>query len=304
MKPFGKVAVIMGGTSAEREVSLMSGAGVLAALQSQGIDAHAFDPAEKPLIALKEEGFDRAFLILHGRGGEDGTIQGALEFMGVPYTGCGVMASAIAMDKWRTKLLWEAAGLPVPEYRIVDSAAELVRAAEELGLPLFVKPASEGSSVGVVKLKSLADIDAAWAEVSRHDSVVLAERNIGGGEYTCAVLGGKALPSVRIIPQTEFYDYEAKYFRDDTEYRCPAGLSEDKEALARSLAEKAYRVLGANGWARIDFLTDDDGTIYLLEANTAPGMTSHSLFPMAARESGLSYEELVVQILTTTLEKD
>ncbi|WP_373974199.1 D-alanine--D-alanine ligase [Chitinibacter sp. SCUT-21] len=303
MKEFGKVAVIMGGSSAEREVSLMSGAGVLAALQSKGVDAHAFDPAEQSLIALKEEGFDRAFLILHGRGGEDGTIQGALEFMGVPYTGCGVMASAIAMDKWRTKLLWEAAGLPVPEYRIIDSAAELAQAADELGLPLFVKPASEGSSVGVVKLKSLADIEAAWAEVSRHNSVVLAERNIGGGEYTCAVLDGKALPSVRIIPQTEFYDYEAKYFRDDTEYRCPAGLSDDKESLARSLAEKAYRVLGASGWARIDFLTDDDGTIYLLEANTAPGMTSHSLFPMAARESGLSYEDLVVKILAATLKE-
>lgn len=303
MNKFGKVAVIMGGSSAEREVSLMSGAGVLAALQSKGVDAHAFDPAEKPLIALKEEGFDRAFLILHGRGGEDGTIQGALEFMGLPYTGCGVMASAIAMDKWRTKLLWEAAGLPVPEYRIIDSAAELTLAAEELGLPLFVKPASEGSSVGVVKLKSLTEVEAAWTEVSRHDSVVLAERNIGGGEFTCAVLDGKALPSVRIIPQTEFYDYEAKYFRDDTEYRCPAGLSDAHEALARSLSEKAYRVLGASGWARIDFLTDDDGTIYLLEANTAPGMTSHSLFPMAARESGLSYEDLVVKILAATLNK-
>lgn len=303
MNKFGKVAVIMGGSSAEREVSLMSGAGVLAALQSKGVDAHAFDPAEKPLIALKEEGFDRAFLILHGRGGEDGTIQGALEFMGLPYTGCGVMASAIAMDKWRTKLLWEAAGLPVPEYRIIDSAAELAQAAEELGLPLFVKPASEGSSVGVVKLKSLTELEAAWAEVSRHDSVVLAERNISGGEFTCAVLDGKALPSVRIIPKTEFYDYEAKYFRDDTEYRCPAGLSDAHEAQARSLSEKAYRVLGASGWARIDFLTDDDGTIYLLEANTAPGMTSHSLFPMAARESGLSYEDLVVEILAATLNK-
>ncbi|WP_028451758.1 D-alanine--D-alanine ligase [Chitinilyticum aquatile] len=298
---YGKVAVIMGGNSAEREVSLMSGGGVLAALQSRGVNAHAFDPAEKPLAALLDEGFDRAFLILHGRGGEDGTIQGALEFLGIPYTGCGVMASAIAMDKWRTKLLWEAAGLPVPEYRIVESADELVRAADELGLPLFVKPASEGSSVGVVKLKSLDECQAAWAEASKHDAIVLAERNIAGGEFTCAVLDGKALASVRIIPATEFYDYDAKYLRDDTEYRCPAGLSDADEALARQLSEKAYRVLGASGWARIDFLTDTDGTIYLLEANTAPGMTSHSLFPMAAREAGLSYEDLVLKVLDTTL---
>lgn len=298
---YGKVAVIMGGNSAEREVSLMSGGGVLAALQSRGVNAHAFDPAEKPLAALLDEGFDRAFLILHGRGGEDGTIQGALEFLGIPYTGCGVMASAIAMDKWRTKLLWEAAGLPVPEYRIVESADELVRAADELGLPLFVKPASEGSSVGVVKLKSLDECQAAWAEASKHDAIVLAERNIAGGEFTCAVLDGKALASVRIIPATEFYDYDAKYLRDDTEYRCPAGLSDADEALARQLSEKAYRVLGASGWARIDFLTDTDGTIYLLEANTTPGMTSHSLFPMAAREAGLSYEDLVLKVLDTTL---
>ncbi|QZA77820.1 D-alanine--D-alanine ligase [Deefgea tanakiae] len=301
MNQYGKVAVIMGGSSAEREVSLMSGAGVLAALQASGIDAHAFDPAEKPLQLLKAEGFDRAFLILHGRGGEDGTIQGALEFLGVPYTGCGVMASAIGMDKWRTKLLWEAAGLPVPDYRIVESAEELKLAAQELSLPLFVKPANEGSSVGVVKLKSLLDVDAAWAEVSQHKSVVLAERNIGGGEYTCAVLDGQALPTVKIIPQTEFYDYESKYIRDDTVYHCPSGLSGEKEQQARSLAEKAYRILGATGWARIDFLTDEDGKIYLLEANTAPGMTTHSLFPMCAREAGLSYESLVMKILATTL---
>ena len=191
--------------------------------------------------------------------------------------------------------------LIVPDYRIVESAAELRLAADELGLPLFVKPANEGSSVGVVKLKSLGEVEAAWAEASRHDSAILAETNISGGEYTCAVLDGKALPSVRIIPKTEFYDYEAKYLRDDTEYRCPAGLSEGKEAQARSLAEKAYRVLGASGWARIDFLTDDDGKIYLLEANTAPGMTSHSLFPMAALQAGINYEALVLKILATTV---
>ncbi|QLG89441.1 D-alanine--D-alanine ligase [Chitinibacter bivalviorum] len=300
MKQFGKVAVLLGGSSTEREVSLMSGAGVLEALQGQGVDAHAFDPAEKPLSALKEEGFDRAFLILHGGQGEDGTIQGALEFMGIPYTGCGVMASAIGMDKWRTKLMWQAAGLPVPEYELLTAQSDFAAVAARLGLPLFVKPANGGSSVGVTKCKSAADIEAAYREAAKFDPLVLAEKAVLGGEYSCAVLDGRALATVKIEPATEFYDFDAKYFRDDTVYRCP-GLLGIKEAEARQLAEQAFRVLGATGWARIDFLMDENDGIFLLEPNTAPGMTSHSLFPMCARDAGISYEELVVKILATTL---
>lgn len=300
MKQFGKVAVLLGGSSTEREVSLMSGAGVLEALQGQGVDAHAFDPAEKPLSALNEEGFDRAFLILHGGQGEDGTIQGALEFMGIPYTGCGVMASAIGMDKWRTKLMWQAAGLPVPEYELLTAQSDFAAVAARLGLPLFVKPANGGSSVGVTKCKSAADIEAAYREAAKFDPLVLAEKAVLGGEYSCAVLDGQALATVKIEPATEFYDFDAKYFRDDTVYRCP-GLLGAKEAEARQLAEQAFRVLGATGWARIDFLMDENDGIYLLEPNTAPGMTSHSLFPMCARDAGISYEELVVKILATTL---
>lgn len=300
MKQFGKVAVVFGGSSTEREVSLMSGAGVLEALLGQGIDAHAFDPAEKPLAALKTEGFDRAFLILHGGQGEDGTIQGALEFMGIPYTGCGVMASAIGMDKWRTKLMWQAAGLPVPEYELLTAQSDFASVAARLGLPLFVKPANGGSSVGVTKCKSVAEIELAYREAAKFDPLVLAEKAVLGGEYSCAVLDGKALATVKIEPATEFYDFDAKYFRDDTVYRCP-GLLGAKEVEARHLAEQAFRVLGASGWARIDFLMDENDGIYLLEPNTAPGMTSHSLFPMCARDAGISYEDLVVKILATTL---
>ncbi|WP_410500233.1 D-alanine--D-alanine ligase [Chitinibacter sp. S2-10] len=300
MKQFGKVAVVMGGSSSEREVSLMSGAGVLSALQSQGIDAHAFDPAEISLDALKVEGFDRAFLILHGGQGENGAIQGALEFMGVPYTGCGVMASAIGMDKWRTKLMWQAVGLPVPAYELLDDKSDFVAVADRLGLPLFVKPANGGSSVGVTKCRSVAEIESAFAEAVKYDALVLAEKAILGGEFSCAVLDGKALATVKIEPATDFYDFEAKYFRDDTVYTCP-GLQGQQEQQARTLAEQAFRVLGASGWARIDFLMDEQGQMYLLEPNTAPGMTSHSLFPMCAREAGISYEELVAQILNTTL---
>jgi D-alanine-D-alanine ligase len=297
MKQFGKVAVLMGGSSSEREVSLMSGAGVLAALRSRQIDAHAFDPSEKPLAALKEEGFDRVFIALHGPFGEDGTLQGALETMGMPYTGCGVMASAIGMDKWRTKLVWQGAGLPVPEFVLLDDQTDLAAVEARLGLPLFVKPACEGSSFGVTKVKAAGEIHAAYAEARKYDSLVLAERYIGGGEYTCAVLGDRALPSIKIEPSTEFYNYDAKYFRDDTVYRCPAGLSEEAEQQMRTLALTGFRVLGGRGWGRVDFLLDEDGQPYLLEVNTAPGMTSHSLVPMAARVDGLSYEDLCVAIL-------
>jgi D-alanine-D-alanine ligase len=291
----------MGGFSSEREVSLMSGAGVLAALQARGIDAHKFDPAEKPLSALKEEGFDRAFLILHGPFGEDGTVQGALEVLGIPYTGCGVMASAIGMDKLRTKLVWKAMGLPVPDFMLLEEDSDWAAVAARLGLPLFVKPAREGSSMGVIKVKSVEELQAAYQTASQYDTVILAEQFIGGGEYTAAVLDGEVLPAVKIEPATEFYDYDAKYFRDDTVYRCPCGLPAELEAEVAGYVKKAFWAIGGRSWARVDFLMDEDGRPYLLEVNTAPGMTSHSLFPMAARQAGLAYEDLVVRILDTTL---
>jgi D-alanine-D-alanine ligase len=297
MKQFGKVAVMMGGSSAEREVSLMSGSGVLAALQSKGVDAHAFDPAEKPLSALKEEGFARVFNILHGPFGEDGTLQGALEALGVPYTGCGVMASAICMDKWRTKLLWKGAGLPIPAFELLNDDSDFDAIEQALGLPIFVKPSTEGSSIGVTKVKTHGGLKAAYEEARQYDSIVIAEQFIGGGEYTCAVIDGQAYPTIKIEPATEYYDYQAKYFRDDTVYRCPSGLAPEVEARARELALQAFKVLGCQGWARIDFLMDEQNGIYLLEANTNPGMTSHSLVPMAARAEGLSYEDLCVKVL-------
>ncbi|MGQ9684724.1 MAG: D-alanine--D-alanine ligase [Thiobacillaceae bacterium] len=298
---FGKVGVLMGGRSAEREVSLKSGAAVLAALRRRGVDAHAFDPAEHSLSELERAGFDRVFLILHGRGGEDGSLQGALELMGIPYTGSGVMASALGMDKWRSKLVWQGAGLPVPAYRVLDALSDFDSVERELGLPLFVKPACEGSSVGVSKVKTAGGLRAAYAEAARHDHLVLAERFIGGGEYTVAILGNgaemEALPVIRIVPATEFYDYEAKYFRDDTRYLCPAGLSADQEASLRDLARQAFTVLGCRGWGRVDILLDDQGRAHLLEINTAPGMTDHSLVPMAARAAGIDFDELCLRIL-------
>ena len=301
MNDFGKVAVMFGGTSAEREVSLMSGAAVLAALQARGVDAQAFDPAVRPLEDLKREGFQRVFIALHGRGGEDGTLQGALTLLGVPYTGSGVLASALAMDKWRSKLLWQAAGLPIPDYAVLDETADFAAVAARLGLPLFVKPAREGSSIGVIKVKHAADLPAAYREAARHDDLVLAEQAMEGGEFTVAVLGEgtqlRALPSIRIVPATEFYDYEAKYFRDDTRYLCPSGLTAAGEEEMRDLALRGFQILGCRGWARMDFLLDAAGRPYLLEANTAPGMTDHSLVPMAARASGMSFPDLCLRIL-------
>ena len=301
MNRFGKVAVMFGGTSAERAVSLNSGAAVLAALQSQGVDAHAFDPAERPLADLQTEGFNRVFIALHGRGGEDGTLQGALTLMNLPFTGSGVLASALAMDKWRSKLVWQALGLPIPNYAMLTADSDFDAVAAHLGLPLFVKPAREGSSIGIVKVKTAADLPAAYQEAARHDSLVLAERAMTGGEFTVAILGNDAdahaLPSIRIVPATEFYDYEAKYFRDDTRYLCPSGLSDAAEAQMQKLAVQGYQALGCRGWARIDFLLDAAGEPYLLEANTAPGMTSHSLAPMAARVDGLEFADLCVRIL-------
>ena len=296
MTEFGKVAVLFGGKSAEREVSLKSGSRVLDALLRQGIDAHAFDPAERKLDDLAA--FDRAFIMLHGRYGEDGTIQGALELMGIPYTGSGVMASAVGMDKWRTKLLWRSVGLPVPEYVMLDSSSDFAAVEKQLGLPLFVKPACEGSSIGVTKVGQSGELRPAYAEAARHDALVIAERGVMGGEYTVAILGNEALPIIRIVPATDFYDYEAKYLRDDTRYLCPCGLSDAREQELRVLALEAFRVLGCRGWGRVDFLMDEQGNAYFLEVNTSPGMTDHSLVPMAARAAGLSYEQLVLRVLS------
>ncbi len=297
MKRFGKVAVLFGGRSAEREVSLKSGAAVLAALQRSGVDAHAFDPAKRDLHNLLDERFDRVFIALHGRYGEDGTVQGALELMGIPYTGSGVMASSIAMDKWRTKMIWQAAGLPIPDFMMLNENSDWEGVVARLGLPLFVKPANEGSSVGISKVKQLSELKAAYEEAAKHDKLVIAERFIGGGEYTAAILNGRALPVIKIEPANEFYDYEAKYLRDDTRYLCPCGLSAEQEAEMQALAQQGFAVIGGQGWGRVDFLRGADGKAYLLEVNTSPGMTDHSLVPMAAREAGISFEQLVVQVL-------
>ena len=297
MNKFGKVAVLFGGKSAEREVSLKSGAAVLRALQASGVDAHAFDPAEQDLHQLKEQGFSLAFIALHGRFGEDGTVQGALELMGIPYTGSGVMASALAMDKWRTKMIWRAAGLPIPDFRLVKSDSDFDAIVDQLGLPLFVKPANEGSSVGISKVKTRAELRPAYELAARHDPLVIAEQFIGGGEYTAAMLGDQALPVIKIEPATEFYDYEAKYFRDDTRYLLPCGLSPAQEREMQDLAKQGFAVVGGAGWGRVDFLMDEKGKPYLLELNTSPGMTDHSLVPMAARHAGIPFEQLVLQVL-------
>ena len=294
-KDFGKVAVLLGGQSAEREVSLNSGSRVLAALLRQGVAAQAFDPAERKLDELAA--FDRVFIALHGRYGEDGTIQGALELMHIPYTGSGVMASAVGMDKWRTKLLWHSVGLPIPDYLMLAADSDLSLVEKQLGLPLFVKPACEGSSIGVTKVRALGELHDAYLEAAKHDALVIAERGLFGGEYTVAILGEEALPIVKIEPATDFYDYDAKYLRDDTAYRCPCGLSEAREAELRAQALEAFKVLGCRGWGRVDFLMDEQGNAYFLEANTSPGMTDHSLVPMAARVAGISYDELVLRVL-------
>ena len=296
---FGKVAVLFGGRSAEREVSLKSGAAVLAALQRSGVDAHGFDPAVRELQSLRGEGYDRVFIALHGRFGEDGTVQGALELMGIPYTGSGVMASALAMDKWRSKLVWQAAGLPIPAYELLAADSDFEAVAQRLGLPLFVKPANEGSSVGITKVKRASELRAAYQEAAKHDKLVIVEQYIGGGEYTAAILNGQALPVIKIEPANEFYDYEAKYLRDDTRYLCPCGLAPEKEKEMQHLAQRAFALVGGVGWGRVDFLLDEAGKPYLLEINTSPGMTDHSLVPMAARQAGMSFEQLVLKILET-----
>lgn len=299
-----KIAVLLGGFSAERDVSLQSGAAVLKGLREGGIDAYAVDPREVPVVTLKEEGFDKVFIALHGRGGEDGTLQGLLEFTGLPYTGSGVMASAITMDKLRTKLLWKGAGLPVAPWVAVTRkgfTSALVEATRqeiaELGLPLIVKPSREGSSVGMSKVDAPETLDAALALAFEHDDEVLIEKWLSGPEFTVAILGEEILPSIRIQPAGTFYDYEAKYLSDDTQYFCPAGLEAEREAALNNLVLQAWNSLGCRGWGRVDVMLDSDGEFYLLEVNTAPGMTSHSLVPMAARQAGLSFSQLVVRIL-------
>ena len=304
MAEFGKVAVLTGGRSAEREVSLMSGAGVLAALRARGVDAHAFDPAERPMDELAREGFARVFIALHGRFGEDGTVQGALELLGIPYTGSGVMASAIAMDKVYTKRIWTTHGLPTPGFALARSGADVLEATRRYGLPLAVKPSREGSTIGFTKVVSEDQCAAAYEIARRHDDDVLCEQFVDGRELTIAVIGSgaeaHALPLIEIVAPAGNYDYQNKYFRDDTRYVCPADLPEALAARIRDIALRAFHALGCEGWARADVMlrrTDDEP--YLLEINTSPGMTSHSLVPMAAKAEGLSYEDLCVQILET-----
>jgi len=295
---FGKVAVLMGGSSAEREISLMSGAGVLKALRSQGVDAHPFDPAERDLFELRREGFARCFIALHGRGGEDGTVQGALEVLGVPYTGSGVMGSAIAMDKWRSKMIWLANGLPTPRYRILQADDDWGAVARELGLPLIVKPANEGSTLGLTKVAAAAQLPGAHelAAGKFHD-LALAEQFVDGPEYTASILDDAPLPLIRIEAPQGNYDYQNKYFTDETRYLCPCGLPAAREAELQSLALRAFGLLGCSGWGRVDLMLDAKGAAWLLEVNTSPGMTGHSLVPMAARAVGISYEDLCVRIL-------
>jgi len=294
---FGKVAVLFGGSSAERDVSLMSGGAVLEALRAEGVDAHPFDPAERDLHALKDEGFERAFIVLHGRGGEDGTVQGALELMGIPYTGSGVMASALSMDKVRTKMVWQSAGLPTPRYAILEADSDWNAVVAELGLPIFVKPAHEGSSMGATKVTSTDQLQPAWALAARYDSLVLAEEFVEGQELTGPFLADMALPLVRIVAPDGNYDYQHKYFTDDTQYFCPAGLPDALEQQMREAVLQSARVLGCRGWGRADLILRPDGSFTLLEMNTAPGMTGHSLVPMSARAAGLGFGPLCLRIL-------
>ena len=294
---FGKVAVLLGGKSAEREVSLKSGGMVLNALRSRGVDAHGFDPRERDVTALVQERFERAFIALHGRFGEDGTVQGVLEWLGIRYTGSGVLASALAMDKLRTKRIWQAEGLPTAPYAVLTRESDLKVVARRLGTPLFVKPASEGSSVGMTKVKRAADLEEAFALAVNYDPVVIAEKFVDGPELTVGILGEQVLPIIRIETPREFYDYEAKYIADDTRYLIPSGLPKAKEAQLQALCLKAFQALGCTGWGRVDLMLSRQGRPYLLEINTSPGMTDHSLVPMAARAVGISYEDLCVKIL-------
>jgi len=301
---FGRVAVLFGGTSSEREISLLSGRAVLEALQRRGVDAHGFDPAERPLESLRSEGYARACIVLHGPGGEDGTAQGALEFLGIPYTGSGVTGSAIGMDKLRTKRLASAIAVPTADFVVLRTEADLALALERLGLPMIVKPASQGSSVGMTRVERAEELPAAWRAATQHEPVAFAEPWITGAEYTVPILQGVALPSIRIETPRAFYDYEAKYLRDDTRYFCPSGLHAEGERHMASLALAAFEACGAEGWGRADFMTDASGRALLLEINTVPGMTSHSLVPMAARAAGIDFGELCWRVLETSFVRE
>jgi D-alanine-D-alanine ligase len=309
MKRLGKVAVLLGGRSAERDVSLKSGSMVLAALLKRGVDAHPFDPRDRGLNHLIDEKFARVFIALHGRFGEDGTIQGALELLGIPYTGSGVMASALAMDKWRTKLLWQATGIPTPQYELLQATTDFDAVVERLGLPIMVKPASEGSSIGMSKVRRGADLRAAYALAARYDRLVIAEQFIEGIELTAGVLGGVALPVIRLETSRDFYDYDAKYIASDTRYILPCGLSASEEEAIKEKVLRAFNILGCRGWGRVDLMLNMAGEPFFLEVNTSPGMTDHSLVPMAARHAGISYEDLCLKVLelaslnTTTTSK-
>ena len=305
-KRFGKVAVLLGGESAERAVSLKSGTLVLEALKASGVDAHAFDPSERSIFELKQEGFVRVFNALHGGYGENGTLQGALEFLGIRYTGTGVLGSALGMDKFRSKLVWQQCGIPTPPFEVVlrgdDYAARAAQIVAKLGLPLFVKPACEGSSVAVIKVKAADALAGALAAAAHYDSVVVVEKSIeGGGEYTLSIAGELDLPIIKIVPEGDFYDYDAKYISDKTQYLIPCGLGEAEEQRLKVLARRAFELLGCADWGRADFMVDGQGQPFFLEVNTAPGMTDHSLPPKAARAVGISYEALVLSVLSLTL---
>ena len=293
----GKVGVLLGGRSAERDVSLNSGGMVLAALRKKGVDAYPFDPRDRGIEALIAERFERVFIALHGRYGEDGTIQGALELLGIPYTGSGVMASALAMDKWRTKLVWHAAGVPTPPYELLGRHTDLAGVVNRLGLPLMIKPANEGSSIGMSKVAQAGDLAEAYALAANYDPVVIAEKFIEGVELTAAVVGGIALPLIRLETPRDFYDYHAKYIAEDTRYIVPCGLPPDAEAILHREVLLAFSTLGCSGWGRVDLMLDRSGKPYFLEVNTSPGMTDHSLVPMAARHAGIAFEDLCVKIL-------
>ncbi len=299
---FGRVAVIYGGDSAEREVSLASGAAVLAALERAGVDAHGIDKGNDVIERLQLGGFDRVFLILHGRGGEDGTIQGALEMLGLPYTGSGVLGSSLAMDKQRSKLVWRSLGIPTPEFMVVRSESDLQLAADRVGFPVFVKPVHEGSSVGTSPADAEEQLHRAWFDASAFDTEVLVERRIDGPEYTASILGDRVLPIIRLEPSRTFYDYEAKYADGaGTRYHCPCGLSEPEEQRLARMSMEAFEAVGGTGWGRVDLLCNQAGDPFFIDVNTAPGMTGHSLVPMAAEAAGINFEALVVRILEQTL---
>ena len=301
---FGRVAVMLGGESSEREVSLDTGAAVLDALKSRGVDAYAWDPAGKSMHDFGSENFDRVWIALHGPGGEDGALQGALQWLGTPYTGSGVMASAIAMDKVRSKHLFRAAGIPTPEYAVVRNGADASAAADQIGYPLIIKPSGQGSSVGMSKVFEQAELQEAVEVALQYGDTALLERCISGDEFTVAVLQGRALPSIRIVTPRVFYDYRAKYESDRTEYICRGTANDTDEALYAGLAIAAFEELGCTGWGRVDFMTGADGQPLVLEVNTVPGMTSHSLVPMAAREDGIGFEELCWRVLETSFVSD